>query len=115
MKDLVEFMRDVNHRHAARAQVIQNSEQGLDFSVSQRGRRLIKHDDASVLRKRLGDLDQLLLPDSKIANRASRVDCQMKIGQKFLRTAVKFFPIDDAEAARFAAEKNVLGHTEIFH
>src|SRR2546429_6907865 len=39
----------------------------------------------------------------------------MEIVEQFLRATVKLFPIDDAQTARLAAEKNVLGDAEIFN
>src|ERR1041384_403933 len=87
---------------------MQGAKERFPPGVGQRRRRFIEHEDASVLRQRLGDLDQLLLADAEIDYRRARIDWQMKFIEQFLRAAIKIFPIDDAETARLASEKDVL-------
>ena len=67
-------MRDVDHADAARAQLVEDAEERLDFGVGERGGRLIQNEDARFLRERLGDLDELLLPDAELTDGRARVE-----------------------------------------
>jgi hypothetical protein len=101
-------VRDVDHADAARAEVVEDAEERFDFGVGERGRRLVKDEDARVLRERLRDLDQLLLPDAEVADGRARIDSQLQLVEQSLRAPVKLVPADDAEASRLAAEEDVL-------
>src|SRR5687768_3604895 len=79
-KHLVKLVRDVDHPDATDRKLFQDVKKRLDLRFGERRGRLIKHEDLSVLRKSLGDLDELLLPDAKTAYFNARVDRQVKIG-----------------------------------
>ena len=66
LKDFVELVRDVNHADAALPQFVENAEKRFDFRVRQGGSRFVQHQDARIVRKRLGDFDQLLLADAEV-------------------------------------------------
>ena len=73
-EDLLEAVRDEEHRVAARAQRLDDAEQPLDLGRRERRGRLVHHDHARVRRQRLGDLDQLLVGDREPAREPVRVE-----------------------------------------
>ena len=72
LERLFEMVGDVDDRHAARGQLADDAEQHLDLGHAERRRRLVHDQHARVLRQRAGDLDDLLLADAQVADRASR-------------------------------------------
>jgi hypothetical protein len=112
-KYLVELVRNVNHRDTARAQVVQNAEKCFDFRVGQCRGRLIEHQDARVLRQGLRDFDKLLLTNSEVDDRRSRINLQMQFVEQLLGSAVEFFPFDDPEAPWLAAQKNIFRDAQL--
>ena len=56
-------MRDVDEGDALGAETLDQVEKARGFGALERRRRLVHHQDARVDRKRLGDLDHLLLGD----------------------------------------------------
>ncbi len=65
---LVELVGDVDAGDAMIAQVVDNAQQHLGFTLSQRRGRLIEDQEPHLLIQRAGDLDQLLLPQAQIAD-----------------------------------------------
>jgi hypothetical protein len=68
---LIQFVRDVNARHAALAQVAQDVQQNGHFRLRQRRRRLVENQNARILGQRLDDFDQLFLTDAQPRRRAA--------------------------------------------
>jgi len=73
-KHFVQPMADVNDADALRAQAAHDGEQLFHFAVGPSGGRLVHYEDAGLLIKRLGDLDQLLLRDAQLATRDFRIN-----------------------------------------
>src|SRR6266550_4943917 len=114
-EDLIELVRDVNHGHASRAQLVQDGKERLDLRVGERRGWFVEHHDARVLRKSFGDFDELLLTNPQVSHRRQRINREVKIVEQLLRAAIKFLPIDDAQTARLATKKDVLGHAHVFN
>ena len=74
VEDLLQPVRDVEDRDAARLEAAHDRVEQLDLVVGERGRRLVHLDDPRVDRERLHDLDDLLLGDGEGAHRGIRVD-----------------------------------------
>ena len=74
--DLVEAMRDVDHRHVMVAQAADDVEEVLDLAVAQRRGGLVHDEDAGVEAERLGDLDELALADAQALDGPARVDVE---------------------------------------
>ena len=72
--DFIQPMADVNNADALRAQFAHYLEQALDLARSERGGGFIHHNDACLLRKCLGDLDDLLLGHGKVAAERVRIN-----------------------------------------
>ena len=68
-------------------------------SLGQRGRRLVEDQDARVLGERLRDLDQLLLADAEVADRARPDRREAKRVEQRAAPRAAAPPADDAEAA----------------
>src|SRR5437763_2011553 len=65
-EDLVELVRDVDHADAARAQLVDDAEEGFDLGVCERGGRFVQDEYARFLRERLRYLAELLLSDAEV-------------------------------------------------
>ena len=73
-EDLLEAVRDEQHRGAAVAQRPHDAEEPLDLGPGQRRGRLVHDEHARVEAERLGDLDDLLVGDRQAAHRALGVE-----------------------------------------
>ncbi len=72
VEDLLEPVGDVEDRHAALPQPLDQAVQELDLLVGERGGRLVHRDDPGVMRDRLDDLHDLLSSDGQRPHRAPR-------------------------------------------
>ena len=79
------------------------------------GGRLVHHQDARVLRQRLGDLDHLLLRDAERVHRGARVDIEADQVEHAARLGIEPLAVDETRhaAAKLASEKDVLRDVEI--
>ena len=68
LEDFIEAMADEQDGDAARARLADDREQPIDLVRRQRRRRFVQDQDAGVDRKRLGDLDELLIGHRKAAD-----------------------------------------------
>ena len=67
-------MRDVDARHAARLEPVDQHVQPIRFGLTEAARRLVEHDDARAAADRDGDLHDLLLRDRQLAEPARDVE-----------------------------------------
>ena len=73
-EDLRHAMGDVDHRHAAFAQPVDQGVQLLDFLLAERAGRLVEDDHPGPAADRGGDLHHLLLGDAQALDPSRRVD-----------------------------------------
>ena len=78
-EDLVEAVRDEEHRGALGAQRLDDAEEAVDLGRGQRRGRLVHHDHARLGRERLGDLDDLLVGDREPARDAVGVELDAEL------------------------------------
>ena len=113
-EDLLEPMRDEEHRVAARAQRLDDAEQPVDLRGRQRGRRLVHHDHPRVRRQRLRDLDELLVGDREPAREPVGVEADAELLEDGGRLAAHPPAVDAAEALeRLRADEDVLGDAQV--
>ena len=104
-------MRDVDDRHAVGLSAIMR-EQPLDLGLGERRGRLVHHQDARVLRQRLGDFDHLLLRDAERVHERVSISTPSISSRRALRGASggdRWY----RERPRLAAEKDVLREAEV--
>ncbi len=112
---LRETVRDVDDRDAALPQPPDDGEQPLGLAIGQCGGRLVHHQDARVLRQRLGDLDHLLLRDAERVHRGARIDIEADHVEHAARLRIEPRAVDETRhaAAKLAPKIDVLRDVEI--
>ena len=81
-EDLVEPVRDEEHRGALGTQRLDDAEEAVDLGRGERGGRLVHHDHARLGRERLGDLDDLLVGDREPARDAVGIELDAELGEQ---------------------------------
>ena len=108
-EDLVQPVRDEQHRRAPGAQRLDDAEEALDLGLRERGRRLVHHDHARLGRERLGDLDDLLVGDREPACDAVGIELDAELVEQPRGLAPHAPPVDaPAAAQRLGADEDVL-------
>ncbi|MNZ93977.1 hypothetical protein D3C78_1130740 [compost metagenome] len=74
VENLRHAMRDIDDGNAPFRQPVHDPEKRLGFGLGQSRRRLVKDQDAAIQRQRLGDLNDLLLRNRKVAGAAGGID-----------------------------------------
>src|SRR3984957_10991242 len=114
--NLLHFLELVADEQKARAPVSelpQQAKQDLALLRRQRGRGLVKKQDARAQRKRLGDLDELHFRDVELRDRGARVEIELENLQPAARLGMHGVVIDRAqESAIEAFEQYVFAHRE---
>jgi len=114
LEDLLQPVRDVDHRLARGPQLPDHPEQALALGVGQRAGRLIHDDDARVERQGLGDLDHLLLADAERPDPGGGRGRHAEPRQEPLRARVEPLPGDVAEPCHgLTPEEDVLGDRQL--
>jgi hypothetical protein len=114
LEDLVQVMRDEDHRHAPGAQLAHDPEQVPGFVRREGGGRLVEHQQARLQRQRLADLDELLLRHGEPADRHTEVDLHAQLFEQRLRRTLHRRPVQQPETVlQVAAEKNVLHRVQV--
>ena len=112
--DLPELVGDDDAGDAALiAQVADQPEQVLGVVVVQGGGGLVEDQQAHVLRQRLGDLDELLLAHTQLADGGDGLLLQPHALEQLGGAGVGLVPADDAAAALLVAEEDVLRDGEV--
>ena len=112
--DLVHAVRDVEERQALGAQALQHREHLGDVRRGQRRGRLVENEDARLARQRLGDLDHLPARQRQILDRRQRMDVRRAgARERLLGDAPLRAPVDQAEAQRRIADRDVVGDREV--
>src|SRR4051794_24196208 len=93
LKYFVKFVRYIDHRNALALQLSQDYKQCFCFSRRQCRSGFVQHQDARLLRKSFADLNKLLLTNTKIADRRTRVQIQMQVLEKLRRAAIELIPL----------------------
>jgi hypothetical protein len=92
------------------------SEQVRGVLVVQARGRLVQDEQPDVLGQRLGDLDQLLLPDAELADGGDRVLVEAHRAEQPTGLGVGAVPVDEpAPAAPLVAQEDVLGDRQVRH
>ena len=78
-EDLLEPVRDVEHRHASVAQATHDLEEALDLGLGERGRRLVHHDRLGGGGQRLSDHHQLAFGRPEPLHRDGRIDVDAEV------------------------------------
>ena len=111
--DLVEEVRDEQDRDAPLLEVADHAEQlGALLAVEAR-RRLVQDEDLDLRGDRACDRDQLLDGERVASQQRGRVDVEAEAGEHLLRVSPHRGPVDQAEPARLAAERDVLGDGDV--
>ena len=74
VKYLGQEMGDIDDRHAPFLESAYQLEEQGGLAFGENGRGFVEDQDAGLLRKGLGDLDELLLGDGEVADPSSRID-----------------------------------------
>ena len=90
-------------------------EQQFGLAVGQRRGWLVHHQNAGVLRQRLGDFDHLLLGDAEAVHRDARIDIEPDHVENAFGFGINSATVNQSRQPRrgFAAEEYVLGEIEI--
>ena len=113
--DFAQPVGDVDDADALLAQFADELEQALGLGEREAGRRLVHDDDAGVERKRLGDLDHLLLGEGKLVEPRAAGDVEAEPLEQRFGVGVDLLAVDQLERRdqRLAAEKDVGRHVEV--
>ena len=106
-------MRDVDDRHPFGFEPLEEGEETVDLRARERRRRLVEDQHARLLRGRLDDLGELLLPGAEFGDLRARVDVHAELCEEpaclLLRRAI----VDEAETvASLTRQEDVLSHRE---
>ena len=113
-EDLLEPVRDEQHRVPLRAQRLDDAEQPVDLGAGQRSGRLVHHDHPRVRRQRLRDLDELLVGDRQPAREPVGVEPNAELLEHGGRLAPHPPVVDAAEPLeRLYADEDVLGDGQV--
>ena len=85
----------------------------VDSRRVQGGRRLVVDDDAGLGRRALGDLDEMLLRDGKIAAGDVGVEIDADMIEHCAGSPPHRRPVDEAVPPRLSAKENVLGDGQV--
>ncbi len=109
-EDLVDAVRDVNHRGAGGAEFADDPEEPRHLGVGKRRRGFVHDDDRRVEGQRPGDLDHLPIAHAEVADRGSRVDPGADPFENPPRGRFHLSIVEQPEpAAQFASQKDVGG------
>ena len=113
-------MRDVDARHAARFEPIDQLVQPIGFGLAQAARRLVEDDDPRAAADRRGDLHHLLLRDRQLAEPARDVELGADLGEHLAARAARIAPrstnprrAGSAPRQRFSATRQVVAEREL--
>ena len=106
-------MRDVDDARSGRAKPGDDAEELLRLARGEAGGGLVHGEDGDVLRDRLGDFDELLLPRRERSGAALHVDADAEPLDKPGRVVRELPPVDEGAALRLAPEVDVLRHGEV--
>jgi hypothetical protein len=101
---------DEDHRDPGRLQLPDHLEQGGHLGLVQRRGRLVHHHQLGVEGDGPGDRHHLLEGDVELAQRPGHVHPDPEALQQLVGLGVHAPAVEQAEAARLAAEEDVLGH-----
>ncbi|MCY1501378.1 hypothetical protein D9M68_354510 [compost metagenome] len=113
--DLVQLVRDDDRGHSLRAKLHQELQKRIGIGFVERGGRLVEDQEPHLLRKRLGDLDQLLLADADVGDERCRALAEAHLLQELLGAGKGLRPVDHAVAGDLVAEEDVLGDRQQRH
>jgi hypothetical protein len=103
--DLVELVRDVQHRHAVGGEAPHELEQHLGLAAGEHVGRLVHAQHPNVARDGLGDLDHLRLRHRELSHAAVDVDVGPERREQLARRLALELPVDDAEAVPLVAPR----------
>ena len=112
LEDLVEAMRDVDHRLALRAQVAHEAEQHVGLAVRQRAGGFVEREDGGVAQDRLDDLHHLPLADGELAQLRAWIEIHAQRIEAFARPGERAPTVHEAEARGQATEQQVFHHRQ---
>lgn len=114
LEDLLQAVRDEQHRRALLAQGTHDTEEAGHLAAGQGGGRLVHDQDAGVEGERLGDLDDLLVGDGQSARRAVGVEFDTESLHQGGGRLVGGLVVDTAEGAPgLAAHEDVLRDRQV--
>src|SRR5438105_9348474 len=95
-EQLLEFMRNVDDRHAVRLEILNDPEQGFGF-CSRQGRGWLIHDENThVMRQGPGYLDNLLLSHAQVPHKGRGLQRLFKTRKQLTSDSLLFSVQDDA-------------------
>ena len=111
-EDLGQLMGNIDQADSSVPELTHHLEQALNFSLGQRGGRLVHDHQLHVQRAGLGDLNHLLDADAKLIHRSSRINVQSNHLQPLLRLFTHLSLIDKPAGRTFSSKENVLCHRQ---
>ena len=90
-------------------------EEPFHLLACQDRRGFVQHEDAGLLRERLGDLDALLLGDGQITARGFWIDADVDPAEPFLRLTAFVGAGDESDTRLLAPEKNIFASRKARH
>ncbi len=114
VEDLLEPVGDEHDPGTTVAQAPCDTEEPFDLDTGQSRGRLVHHEEASIERDGLRDLDDLLIGDGQALGQPVGVDRDAEAGEELSCLLAHPTPVDQAEAAeRLASDEDVLGHGQV--
>ncbi|MGF6711400.1 hypothetical protein QFZ41_002364 [Luteibacter sp. W1I16] len=114
-EDLVEAVRDVDHRLALRAKVAHEAEEYVGLAMRQRAGGFVQGEDLRVAQDRLDDLHHLPLADGKLLQLRAGIEVHAERLEALAGPGQRTAAIDQAEARGQAAEQEVLHDRKLRH
>ena len=97
---LLQPVRDIDERHAARLQPLDLLEQQVDFAGGEHRGRFVEDQHAAIVDQVARDLDHLLMPDPERADGRIGIDrVQPDLRHRVTRVLAQRAPVDPAESA----------------
>ncbi len=112
-EDLVEPVADVEDELASLLLLADEPHELVDSRRVQGGRRLVVDDDGGLGRRALGDLDEMLLRDGKIAARDVGAEIDADMIEHCAGSPPHRGPVDKTVSPRLSAKENVLSDGQV--
>ncbi len=93
-EDLVEFVRDEDHRRAVRLELADDAIELVDFALRQRRGRFVHDHDPRVMRQCACDLDEMALRDAQVLHPRARRQFHVQPREQLARLALHPRPVD---------------------
>ena len=114
-ENLIQAMADVDDADSLRLEIANDGEELFHFPVRQDRRGFVEHENARLLRERLGDLDALLPGDGQITARGFGIDADVDPAEQSLRLTMFVGAGNESNTRPLAPEKNIFAGRKARH